>query len=76
MQNEYVKSQKQMNYLTTLHEYGKHLLGLMPRMDLFRLGFDVTFGTCVGGNIGNEDRKELTVIGDVVMCCKSRVTFV
>ena len=26
----------------------------------------IHFGTCVVGNIGNEDRKELTIIGDVV----------
>ena len=26
----------------------------------------IHFGTCVVGNIGNEDRKEFTVVGDVV----------
>ena len=26
----------------------------------------ISYGTCVVGNIGNEDRKEFTVIGDVV----------
>ncbi len=26
----------------------------------------INFGTCVVGNIGNEDWKEFTVIGDVV----------